>query len=72
MKYQNAKIIPCPFCHSTRIGLKNHEVDHKMVMWLWCSNCQATGPVASSEENAMEKWGFESGFDFKAWKSHGI
>ena len=41
----------CPFCWS-----KDASVVSKIYSYVWCSKCEAEGPVADNEEDAIEKW----------------
>ena len=50
------EIKPCPFCHSTDVG-----VCHKTIMQLWlffvsCSDCGASGPEVKDESDAVSMW----------------
>ena len=53
----NTKVEPCPFCQSKKIGLKTESTQGKHVFWLYCLDCQATGPVKESEDKAIFAWG---------------
>jgi Lar family restriction alleviation protein len=50
-----APLLPCPFCGGQA------SLCDTGVTWLMCDDCQAEGPVAEAEREAVEKWNGRSG-----------
>ncbi len=52
-------MIPCPFCGSEDIKVYDVPVDINPNFRAVCGNldCQAEGPAADTDKEAIEKWG---------------
>ena len=50
------KLKPCPFCGNIHPSVPNYK--NSGITWLrvFCEDCEANGPVASTKEYAMESW----------------
>ena len=46
---------PCPFCGSAQLKIRNQPGAYT-VYFVECPECQARGPVASSEEKTKATW----------------
>jgi len=46
-------IEPCPFCKGEEIKLKKAEIMNHFVA---CASCLADGPLAHTEERAVDLW----------------
>lgn len=45
---QNENLKPCPFCHTNNLSVS--------AFWVFCHNCDATGPVGDSRLEGRELW----------------
>ena len=45
---QTEDLKPCPFCHTKNLSVS--------VFWVFCHNCNATGPVGDSRLKGRELW----------------
>ncbi len=52
---QNENLKSCPFCHTRNLGVS--------ASWVFCHNCNATGPVGDARFEGRELW--NSRFDEK-------
>ena len=60
MTIDEAKLLPCPFCHSVELDFNYYLADG----WIECSNCECQGPHdcfawvdrEKSEANAIDLW----------------
>ncbi len=43
---------PCPFCGSKEVEMQGNS-HHS---WVVCDNCSTEGPVAPSQDEAVERW----------------
>ena len=50
------QILPCPFCDSRKV--ESCKVDHpyNKGIQVHCLSCEAKGPIAKTEEQAIEAW----------------
>lgn len=48
------EIDPCPFCGCAEPEWNSN--DDETVLWLECTECNATGPTAQTHEDAVELW----------------
>ena len=53
----------CPFCGKPhKLALQDGR-PHVDVRWICCANCGSGGPMASTEQEAWEKWDRRDGRD---------
>ena len=45
---QNENLKSCPFCHTKNLGVS--------ASWVFCHNCNATGPVGDARFEGRELW----------------
>jgi len=51
------KLEQCPFCgESYAINVLDASDQYVSSFWVTCGNCDAEGPVADTEDDAVEKW----------------
>lgn len=46
----------CPFCGTAELKIKNQAGAFYTIYFVECPECQARGPVATSEEKAKASW----------------
>ena len=58
MTLTSKKIIPCPFCGNTVMRIADWLTDSKgrIVYWVNCCKCDATGTGSYNPEKAIELW----------------
>jgi len=52
----NAKALPCPWCGSLKLKVLFTDEDAHRSTWVYCAKCQASGPTADGEIDAVHKW----------------
>ncbi len=45
----------CPFCGADGEAFNSRAL-HGTVWWVFCPNCDASGPQTTSEDEAIERW----------------
>ena len=51
------RLEPCPFCGRTDcLSIDNYENNGKLWWFVACEECMCSGPVAGSEEQAVDAW----------------
>ena len=46
--------LACPFCNCPMTEVQTHEGTDSM--WVTCKDCEAEGPAADTEEEAIDMW----------------
>lgn len=54
MAIDRQRMLVCPFCGHNELFMLHSE--HNKEHWISCSNCEASGPVAETEEAALGGW----------------
>jgi Lar family restriction alleviation protein len=52
----NAKALACPWCGSLKLKVLFTDEEKHRSTWVYCSGCQASGPTADGEIDAVHKW----------------
>ena len=56
-KDRSEELKPCPFCGEDYVSqVFNGSDQYVSSFWVMCGNCDAEGPVADTEDGAVEKW----------------